>query len=99
ISKLISHQSEFSMGNDVADVNNDGKPDIITLDMLPETSYRKKTTIGNKSYQNYIYNEQYHYEYQYVRNMFQINNGADQGVKFSEVGQLSGIYQTEWSWS
>ena len=97
--ELIAHQSMFSMGNDAADINNDGLPDIITLDMLPETNARKKTTIGNKSYLNYINNEKYGYEYQYVRNMLHINNGADKGIKFSEIGQLSGIYQTEWSWS
>ena len=96
---LIGHSSMFSMGNDAADLNNDGLPDIITLDMLPETNTRKKTTIGNKSYLTYINNEKFGYEYQYVRNMLQINNGADKGIRFSEIGQLSGIYQTEWSWS
>ena len=99
IGEFIGHQSQFSMGNDAADINNDGRPDIITLDMLPEINRRKKTTIGNKSYQNYINNEKFGYEYQYVRNMLQLNNGLDQGIKFSEIGQLSGIYQTEWSWS
>src|SRR5260221_5103270 len=97
--EFIGHQSQFSMGNDAADINNDGKPDIITLDMLPEINRRKKTTIGNKSYQNYINNEKFGYEYQYVRNMLHLNNGLDQGIKFSEIGELSGIYQTEWSWS
>lgn len=99
IGELIGHQSQFSMGNDVADINNDGMPDIITVDMLPETNSRKKTTIGNKSYLNYINNEKYQYEYQYVRNMLHLNNGADRGIKFSEIGQLSGVHQTEWSWS
>ena len=87
------------MGNDAADINNDAMPDIITLDMLPETNDRKKTTIGNKSYLTYIHNEQFGYEYQYVRNMLHVNNGLDENIKFSEIGQLSGIYQTEWSWS
>lgn len=96
---LLGHQSQFSMGNDVADFNNDARPDIITLDMLPENSERKKTTIGNKSYQNNINNDLYNYQYQYVRNMVQLNNGAAAGVKFSEIGQLAGVYQTEWSWS
>jgi hypothetical protein len=99
IATYIGHQSQFSMGNDAADFNNDAWPDIITLDMLPETNDRKKTTISNKSYQTYINNEQYKYEYQYVRNMLHLNNGLAQGIKFSEIGQLSGIYQTEWSWS
>lgn len=99
IGELVGHQSQFSMGNDAADINNDAMPDVITLDMLPETSFRKKTTIGNKSYLNYINNEKYKYEYQYVRNMMHLNSGLGDGIKFSEIGQLSGIQQTEWSWS
>ena len=98
-SAYVGHQSQFSMGNDAADINNDAMPDIITLDMLPEINARKKTTIGNKSYLTYINNEKYGYEYQYVRNMLHLNNGLTNEVKFSEIGQLSGIYQTEWSWS
>ncbi len=97
--EFLGHQSQFSMGNDAADINNDGLPDLITLDMLPETNGRKKTTISGKSYSTYINNEQYGYEYQYVRNMVYLNNGLNQGIKFSEIGQLSGLYQTEWSWS
>lgn len=97
--KFITHQSQFSMGNDAADINNDRLPDLITLDMLPENNFRKKTTIANKTYQTYIYNEQYNYEYQYVRNMLHLNNGLQDGIKFSEIGQLAGMYQTEWSWS
>jgi enediyne biosynthesis protein E4 len=99
IGEFIGHQSLFSMGNDAADINNDSKPEIITLDMLPEINQRKKTTISNKSYQNYINNEKFGYEYQYVRNMLHLNNGLDKGIKFSEIGQMSGVYQTEWSWS
>ncbi len=99
IGDFMGHQSQFSMGNDAADINNDGLTDIITLDMLPEINIRKKTTIGNKSYQNYINNRDFGYEYQYVRNMLHVNNGLNTGIKFSEVGQLSGIHQTEWSWS
>ena len=99
IAEFMGHQSQFSMGNDAADINNDGMPEIITLDMLPEINARKKTTIGNKSYQNYINNKKFDYEYQYVRNMLHVNNGLQEGIKFSEVGQLSGVHQTEWSWS
>ena len=99
IAEFIGHQSQFSMGNDAADINNDARPDIITVDMLPETSDRKKTTIGNKNYLTYINNEKYKYEYQYVRNMLHLNNGMDHEIKFSEIGQLAGVHQTEWSWS
>lgn len=97
----MGHESMFSMGNDAADFNNDGLVDIVTLDMLGETSYRQKTTMGNKSYQSYIHNETYGYEYQYIRNMLQMNDGVDSTgrVRFSEIGLMSGIYRTDWSWS
>jgi hypothetical protein len=100
ISQWMGHQSNSSMGNDAADINNDGYPDIVTVDMLPETNDRIKTTINNKSYQSYVNNEAYHYEYQYVRNMLQLSNGknADGTMRFSEIGQMAGVYQTEWSW-
>ncbi|HEU5147165.1 MAG TPA: VCBS repeat-containing protein, partial [Chryseosolibacter sp.] len=68
-------------------------------DMLPETNARKKSTIANKSYLTYINDAKYQYEHQYVRNMLHVNNGLNEGVKFSEIGQLAGIHQTEWSWS
>lgn len=93
----MHHHSQFSMGNDAADFNNDGLPDIVTVDMLPETNERKKTMLNNKSYLTYINNERYKYEYQYTRNMLQLNNGS--GFGFSDIGQLSGMHQTEWSWS
>ena len=99
IAEFIGHQSQFSMGNDAADINNDAQPDIITLDMLPEINQRKKTTISNKNYLTYINTKKYNYEYQYVRNMVHLNNGLNQEIKFSEVGEFSGVYQTEWSWS
>ena len=95
--ELLRHQSQFSMGSDMADVNNDGLPDLITIDMLGEDSYRKKTTIGKNVYQTYLNNEEFGYEYQYVRNMLHLNNGP--GLPFSEVGMLAGVYQTDWSWA
>ncbi len=97
IKQLIRHQSMFSMGVDVADYNNDGLLDIVTLDMLGETNYRKKTTIGGESYSRYINNERWGYEYQHVRNMLHLNNGP--GIPFSEIGMMAGIHQTDWSWS
>lgn len=97
ISKKLKHQSQFSMGSDIADFNNDMMPDIVTLDMLGEDNYRKKTTIGKNSYQVYISNEQWGYEYQHVRNMLHMNNGPE--APFSEIGMYAGMYQTDWSWS
>lgn len=95
--KILRHQSQFSMGSDISDFNNDGLPDLVTIDMLGEDNYRKKTTIGKNMYQTYISNEQFDYEYQYVRNMLHMNNGA--GVPFSEMGLMANIYQTDWSWA
>ncbi len=94
---FLRHQSQFSMGSDISDFNNDALPDLITIDMLGEDNYRKKTTIGKNSYQVYISNEQWGYEYQYVRNMLQLNNGV--GIPFSEIGLMAGVYQTDWSWA
>lgn len=99
--QYLSYSSKFSMGNDMSDINNDGLPDIMTLDMLPEVYSRKKQTINGFSYQFYINDDQYDYQHQYVRNMVHLNNGADLGEMqpFSEVGQMMGLFETEWSWS
>lgn len=98
---LLSYSSKFSMGNDVSDINNDGNPEIMTLDMMPELYSRKKQTINGHSYQFYINDAKYGYQHQYVRNMVQLNNGfqGDSLLPFSEVGQMLGLFQTEWSWS
>lgn len=97
IDKFIKHQSKFSMGLDISDFNNDGFLDIFTLDMLGETNYRMKTTIGTSLYNNYILNEKFGYEYQYIRNMLQMGNGP--GLPFSEIGLLARVSKTDWSWS
>jgi enediyne biosynthesis protein E4 len=97
IKDLIKHQSQFSMGLDVSDYNNDGYLDIVSLDMLGETNYRMKTTLSNTNYISYVLNERWDYEYQYMRNMLHMGNGPD--VPYSEIGLLAGISQTDWSWS
>lgn len=97
IKDRLKHQSLFTMGVDVGDINNDRYPDIITLDMLPENNLRRKTISGaGATYYNYINNVEYNYEFQYMRNMLHINNGNG---TFSEIGQMAGVHQTEWSWS
>jgi enediyne biosynthesis protein E4 len=97
IGDFIRHQSMFSMGSDIADYNNDGFVDLITIDMLGETNFRKKTTISKNSYQTYINNITWGYEFQHVRNMLHVGNGSD--TPFSEIGYMAGVYQTDWSWS
>jgi len=101
IRKFISYQTRSSMGNDMADINNDGNPDILTLDMLPESYSKRKQTINGFSYVYYLNDEEFGYEHQYIRNMLHLHNGFTHGemIPFSEVGQLMGISRTDWSWS
>ncbi len=102
IADMIKHQSFSAMGNDIADINNDGLVDIIALDMLPASNKRKKQMIGANRYADYVLNDQYGYEYQYIRNTLQLNQGInpETGLPlFSEIGMLAGVFDTDWSWS
>ncbi|WP_420400484.1 VCBS repeat-containing protein [Flagellimonas sp.] len=92
----MGHTSQFSMGNDIADVNNDGLADIITLDMLPESNERQKLLMMHDSYTKYDVMVQKGFHHQNMRNMLQLNNGDG---TFSEIGQLAAIDKTDWSWS
>ncbi|MDB5086959.1 MAG: Repeat protein, partial [Mucilaginibacter sp.] len=92
----VGHTSQFSMGNNVSDINNDGLPDIFTLDMLPEDNRRQKLLFAPDNYEKFNLTLKTGFYYQYMRNMLQINNGNG---TFSEVGQLSGISNTDWSWA
>ncbi|MEM9831929.1 MAG: VCBS repeat-containing protein [Bacteroidota bacterium] len=101
VGKYLKHQSFSAMGSDVVDFNNDGLVDIVALDMLPENNLRQKQMLGASNYTTYINNERYGFEYQYVRNTLQLNQGfTPAGYPiFSEIGQLAGVYQTDWSWT
>ncbi len=92
------HYSRFSMGNDVADYNNDGQLDLITVDMLPPDEKTLKTYGSDENPDIYkIKLEMNGFQRQYSKNNLQRNNGN--GISFSETGLMSGVAATDWSWS
>lgn len=92
----LGHISNFSMGCDIADINNDGWLDIFTLDMLPEDNRRQKLLYAPDNYELYNNQVEHGFHHQLMRNMLQLNNGNG---TFSEIGQLAGVSNTDWSWS
>lgn len=92
----FGHLSNFSMGVDVADINNDGHMDVFTLDMLPEDNRRQKLLYAPDNYELYANGIQNGFYHQLMRNMLQLNNGNG---SFSEIGQLAGVSNTDWSWA
>ena len=96
IRSAFGHTSRFSMGNDVADVNNDGYPDVLTLDMYPADETVEKSSAGEDPLDIYQYKLQYGYMNQYSRNCLQISQS---GKRFTDVGLTAGVAATDWSWS
>lgn len=94
--ECLRHETYNGMGNDVADYNNDGLPDIVVVDMLPPDNKRWKLTMKGNNYDEFEQNMADGYEPQYVRNTLQLNNGDG---SFSEIGMLAGVHATEWSWA
>jgi hypothetical protein len=102
----FKHTSANGMGSDVIDINNDGLADVVEMDMDPADNYRKKVLMSGYNYLNNQNNDLYGYQYQYVRNTLQLNQGprvtgndtvAD--PVFSDVGFYAGISSTDWSWA
>ena len=93
---LLTHMSQFSMGVDIADINNDGWLDMVTVDMLPDQNRRQKEFFWPDRYDVYATMVKNGLHHQYMRNMLQLNNGDG---TFSEIGQLAGISNTDWSWA
>ena len=96
IAKATGHTSRFSMGVDAADFNNDGRTDIVSLDMMPEREDILKTSAIAESYELFNRRIEAGYQPQYARNALQLNRGKG---KFSEIGYLAGVFDTDWSWS
>jgi len=100
LKEYFHHTGWNAMGTDVVDIDNDGMPDIISLEMLPENNLRKKRMLAGNEYYNYFNSQRFGYSHQYVRNVLQLNRGmAPEGHPvYSEVGFMAGIYETDWSW-
>src|SRR2546423_6027505 len=99
IVEATGHTSRFSMGADAADFNNDGRPDIAVVDMLPHSEAIRKSAASNPSYQLFQRYQAAGYHAQYARNTLQLNRGVVGKLRFSDIGSLSGIAATDWSWS
>ena len=112
---LFKHTSYNSMGVDVADVNNDGQQDVMVVDMLPENNERQKMMLIKTNWEHFHLARQQGYQDEYVRNVLQLNVGRREEGKgggretslsspsslprFSEIGQLAGVFRTDWSWA
>ncbi len=100
--ELFKHTSYSAMGTDIADLTNNGLPDIFTLDMLPETNLRRKMMANPNNYRNYINDAFAGFHPQYTRNTLQLNRGSidENGLPvFSEVALLANVAVTDWSWA
>ena len=100
LGEYFKHTAWNAMGTDIVDINNDGLPDLISLEMLPEDNMRKKRMLGGNEYYNYFNALQFGYGHQYVRNVLQLNSGMTPlgHPVFSDIGFMAGVYQTDWSW-
>lgn len=96
MTEQVQHISHFSMGSDINDYNNDTWPDIYTTDMLPEDNRRQKLLYGPENYEQYALMVMNGYYHQSMRNMLHLNN---RNGTFSEIGQLAGVSNTDWSWA
>jgi enediyne biosynthesis protein E4 len=96
IARAMGHTSRFSMGVDAADFDNDGRPDIAVVDMLPEREEILKTSANAEGFTLHELKLRAGYHDQYARNTLQLNRG---GGRFSDIGYLAGVHATDWSWS
>ena len=96
IHQQMKHISNYSMGNDIADFNNDGFLDIMTVDMVSEDHVRSKKNMGGMSTKKFwdVVNAGYHYQYMF--NCLQMNHGNE---SYSDIAQMSGVAKTDWSWA
>ena len=96
INEKMRHLSTFSMGVDIADVNNDGWMDLYAADMVAADNKRLKSNMSGMNPEKFWGLAKLGYHYQYMFNAFQLNNGNG---TFSEIGQMAGISNSDWSWA
>ncbi len=96
IASATKHTSRFSMGVDAADIDNDGRPDLVVLDMLPEREDVLKSSASSEGFNLFDLRVRAGYWPQYARNTLQLNRG---GLRFSEIGYQAGVSATDWSWA
>lgn len=104
--EYFKHGSLNAMGNDAADINNDGLVDIVEMDMMPEDNYRQKKMMNQTDYNWYLYSNMYGFPYQTTRNTLQLNRGprvlSNDSIGapiFSEIAFYSNMAFTDWSWA
>jgi hypothetical protein len=106
LGEYFKHTSSNSMGIDINDINNDGLEDVVVLDMDPEDNYRKKMMLNASSYLTYQNSDFFGYNYQYVRNTLQLNQGprinSNDSIGapiFSDISFYAAVAETDWSWT
>ena len=100
--EAFKHISNFSMGNDIADINNDGLLDIMAVDMMAEDNFSQKTSMSGMAPERFYRNANLGLHHQYMYNTLQLNNGVNKETgtpMFSDIAQMSGVSSTDWSWA
>ncbi len=97
----LRHMSNFSMGNDIADINNDGWFDIMSLDMMSEDNFSQKTSMSGMKPEKFYKMQKIGLHQQYMYNALQLNRGVNKATNtpmFSDIAQMAGVSSTDWSW-
>lgn len=96
VKSMTNHVSLFSMGSDIADINNDGYEDIVVMEMLPENYKRSKVSMPRMDVEGFWAIVDSGFQKQYMHNVLHLNHGNG---FFSDVSQMAGVSKTEWSWA
>ena len=99
--QFFNHLTYNAMGVDIADINNDELPDVMVVDMLPQSYKRQKSMLGSMNYDKFLFAQRNNYTSQFMHNTLQLHNGFinDSILKSSEIGSYAGVSSTDWSWA